>query len=263
MLDRLTIRPAGDLRISGRSVCVRATTAKKFVSNVLPEDLGRHRGRRVEAAGRAEVGVLQRDARVVHQDVELAVAVLQEPGDLLVVLGPGHVEPDGLDVLDPLGLQLLGGGAALRLVAAADDDGDAQLAEPSGRLQADPLVRPGDERDLVLRLPWSCSSCGWVRYDSAVAGSDRPLTGGSLPAYTNYMEDVKQQTAGETPADPDAVPLRGPPAGLPRGDPDLRRGAPRDRPRGPPSTRCSGCSTAWARSARATWARWPRSTRRP
>ncbi len=34
MLDRLTIRPAGDLRISGRSVCVSATTAKKFVSKI-------------------------------------------------------------------------------------------------------------------------------------------------------------------------------------------------------------------------------------
>ena len=35
MLDRLTIRPAGALRISGRSVCVSATTAKKLVSNVV------------------------------------------------------------------------------------------------------------------------------------------------------------------------------------------------------------------------------------
>ena len=89
------------------------------------------------------------DARVVDQDVELAVAVLQVPGDRLVVLRPGDVEPDGLDLLDPLGLQRLGGGPALRLVAAADDDRDAQLAEPAGRLQADPLVRPRDERDLV------------------------------------------------------------------------------------------------------------------
>ena len=35
MLDRLTIRPAGDLRISGSRVWVSAMTAKKFVSNVL------------------------------------------------------------------------------------------------------------------------------------------------------------------------------------------------------------------------------------
>jgi hypothetical protein len=33
-LDRLTIRPVGDLRISGKSACVSATTAKKFVSKV-------------------------------------------------------------------------------------------------------------------------------------------------------------------------------------------------------------------------------------
>src|SRR5205085_1100509 len=40
-----------------------------------------------------------------------------------------------------------------RLVAAGKDDRDPQRAEPAGRLQADPLVRPGDERDLVHGLP--------------------------------------------------------------------------------------------------------------
>ena len=97
MLDRFTIRPAGDLRISGSSVCVRATTAKKFVSNVLPEDLRRHRGRRVESAGRPEVGIIEQDARVVDQDVELAVALLQDAGRSPVVLRLGDVESDGLD----------------------------------------------------------------------------------------------------------------------------------------------------------------------
>lgn len=34
MLDRLTIRPAGDFLSSGNKVCVRRTTAKKFTSKV-------------------------------------------------------------------------------------------------------------------------------------------------------------------------------------------------------------------------------------
>ena len=34
MLDRFTMRPAGALRIKGRSACVSATTEKKFVSKV-------------------------------------------------------------------------------------------------------------------------------------------------------------------------------------------------------------------------------------
>src|SRR5208337_3658585 len=90
----------------------------------------------------------------------------------------GHVASDGFDVLDPLSVQRFGGGAALRLVAAADDDGDAKLSEPPGRLQADPLVRPGDERDFVLRchglaplVNGSCYGSGWPDR------SGRPLTG--------------------------------------------------------------------------------------
>src|SRR5277367_1997936 len=34
ILDRLTMRPAGERRMSGRRVWVRATTEKKFTSNV-------------------------------------------------------------------------------------------------------------------------------------------------------------------------------------------------------------------------------------
>ena len=34
MLETFTIRPAGDLRMSGNSFCVSATDAKKFVSKV-------------------------------------------------------------------------------------------------------------------------------------------------------------------------------------------------------------------------------------
>ena len=80
MLDRLTIRPAGDLRISGRSVCVSATTAKKFVSNVLRRTSGVTVDVVLNPPGCAEVGVIQQDARVVDQDVELAVTPLQDAG---------------------------------------------------------------------------------------------------------------------------------------------------------------------------------------
>src|SRR5262249_37932982 len=126
----------------------------------LPEGLGIDGGRRVEAAGRTEVGVLQGYARVVHQDVELAEAVLQEPGGLPVVRRLRDVESERLDFRDPLGLQLLDGGPALRLISAGEDYRDTQLAEPSGRLQADPSVRPGDERNLVLRRHGYQSSRG-------------------------------------------------------------------------------------------------------
>ena len=144
------MRPAGALRISGRRACVERDDREEIRLESLPEDLQRHRGRRVEPARGPELGVLQHDARVIDQDVELAVTRFQMPGDFPVVLGTGDVEPNGLDALDALGSELVGGGAALRLVAAGQHDRDAQLAKPTGGFESDPLVRPGDERDFLL-----------------------------------------------------------------------------------------------------------------
>src|SRR5262249_6785377 len=93
-----------------------------------------------------------------------------EPGDLPMVRRLRDVEWERLDLLDPLGLQLLDGSPTLRPVAAADDHRDAQLAEPPGRLQSDPFVRPGDERDLVLRRHGHWSSRGWIRSSAALTG---------------------------------------------------------------------------------------------
>ena len=68
------------------------------------------------------------------------------PGDFLVVLGTGHVEAHGLDGIDALGPELIGGGPAPGLVAAAEDDREPELTQPAGSLEPDALVRPGDER---------------------------------------------------------------------------------------------------------------------
>jgi hypothetical protein len=40
--------------------------------------------------------------KYIHQNVEFAVAFFQVPGDRAVILGPGDVEPEGLDVSDAL-----------------------------------------------------------------------------------------------------------------------------------------------------------------
>ena len=66
--------------------------------------------------------------------------------------------------------------------------------EPPGRLQADPLVRPGDERDLVLR----CHGLAPRRWMSTVraAGSAGPLTGGFYLHIQVIWKTSSQQTAG-------------------------------------------------------------------
>jgi hypothetical protein len=112
MLDRSTIRSVGALLISGRSACVSATTAKKLVSKI-PRRISGFTVAVVFNPPGAPISVsFQRDARVVDQDVELAVSTFKVPGNLLVLLVPCDVEPDGLDVLHAVGTKLVSGGAA-------------------------------------------------------------------------------------------------------------------------------------------------------
>ena len=96
------------------------------------------------------------------------VQLFEMPNDVLMVPVPGDVEPYGLDLADALGPERLGRGEALRLVAAAEDDGDSQLAEPPGRLEADPLVRTRDESNLVLRSHGHPPRAGVTRSCSGV-----------------------------------------------------------------------------------------------
>src|SRR4051812_10291059 len=123
------------------------------------------------------------------------------PGDRPVVLRPGHVEPDGFDVLDALGLERVCGRPAVRLIAAADDDGNAQLGEAPGRLQAEPLVGSRDERDLVLICHDHAPRSG-DRSRSRQTGCFQALDRRTLLVYTSYMEDVKPPATARTRSTP-------------------------------------------------------------
>ena len=127
------MRPAGALRINGSNSCVSATTEKKFVSNVRRTISRRHRACRVEAV--PEIKFLQLDAGIVNQDVEPAVAPFQVFGNLLVVLRTSHIEAHGLDALDALGPERVGGGTPLGLVSAAHDDYHAEFTQLRGQFQ--------------------------------------------------------------------------------------------------------------------------------
>src|SRR6185503_444881 len=88
--------------------------------------LDRHLGHRDEPAG---------DARVVDQDVERADR-LDGGGDRGIV---GHVE------LHEAPAQLLGGGAAARVVTGADPHVVAGLDQAAGGFKAEAAIGPGDQ----------------------------------------------------------------------------------------------------------------------
>jgi len=142
MLERFTIRPAALLRSSGRE-------------EVGLEDLAQ----RLLRGGQRAVctHVFSCDSGVVHQNVESAKLAPDRLRRGLSISVIHHVHLQRARV-DAFPLQLRRGRLALLYVARAQQHRDAQRAQLPRRLQSDPLVRAGYQRNLLRRIAHRISS---------------------------------------------------------------------------------------------------------
>ena len=127
--------PAGDLRISGRSVLREPQqAAKKFVSECLAKDFGSSQSTSCLTPPFSISTSSLQDPRVVHQDIELAVSPLEMPGNRSMILQDGRRRTERTPLSRRLRAKLDSRPTAC-LVSAADDDGD----RPSPRAVSSPI----------------------------------------------------------------------------------------------------------------------------
>ena len=96
--------------------------------------------------------VVEHDAGIVDEDVELAELFLKKVGRPLVIFRRRNLELERPHIGHAVREQFLDGFFTLRQIAAGKDDSDSQLPEAASGLQTQTFVRSGDSR---LRLSLS------------------------------------------------------------------------------------------------------------
>jgi len=145
MLERLTIRPAGDFLMSGSSSRVRATTAKTLVSKT-----------RSSSESEACVGGY---ACIVDENVELAELLSDVFCGGFAVFFADNVELEAIGV-DTGGAERGCGLFGCALLACAHENGNARCPELLCSFEAEAAIGAGDKCHLLFLRHESISSAG-------------------------------------------------------------------------------------------------------